>query len=278
MKIWESQGCRIVATTIYRKTNLEIVSNVLHNRSEATIMEGKLKQLYTQLPLGTPVSSKDLSRLGISADLAVHYVRAGWLNRLARGVFSRPGDALSLYPALHLLESRVKGMHVGGKSALAWYNVRHYVEQNSTLHLFGSVPATVPEWFNLQFPSEYHQKKLFKESSAALLHVGSFENRSGAPQTSAPERALLELLSEVGIRQPLQEARELTEGTYTFRADVLRALLSACTSVKTVRLCLQLGQELSLPWVAKLDVKALPTGSKRPWVGRSPEGLLVLKP
>jgi hypothetical protein len=88
----------------------------------------------------------------------------------------------------------------------------------------------------------------------------------------------LELLSEVGIRQPLQEARELMESTYTFRADVLRDLLERCTSVKTVRLCLQLGHELSLPWAAKLDSEKLPTGSDRPWVSRSADGLLVLKP
>jgi hypothetical protein len=241
-------------------------------------VESKLKALYAHLSPGTPLTSEDLSGLGISADLAVHYVRAGWLNRLARGVFSRPGEALSLYPALHLLERKIKGLHVGAKSALDWYNVRHYVEQNSTLHLYGSVHATLPDWFSQQFPAEYHQKKLFNENAPGLLYVTPFENRANAPLTSAPERALLELLSEVGLRQPLQEARELVESTYTFRAEVLRGLLSSCTSVKTVRLCLQLGRELALPWAAKLDPKSLPTGSDRPWVGRSPEGLLVLKP
>lgn len=240
-------------------------------------MESKLKTLYAQVSKGTPLTSKDLSSLGISADLAVHYVRAGWLNRLARGVFSRPGESLSLYPTLRLLERSIKGLHVGGKSALDWYAVRHYVEQHSTLHLYGAVPARLPDWFAQRFPSAYHQKKLFNESTA-LLYVAPFESGPDAPQTSAPERALLELLSEVGTRQPLQEARELMESTYTFRADVLHDLLSKCTSVKTVRLCLQLGKELSLPWAAKLDSKTLPTGSNRPWVGRSADGLLVLKP
>ena len=95
---------------------------------------------------------------------------------------------------------------------------------------------------------------------------------------SSPERALLEVLSEVGVRQPLQEARELAESSYNLRADVLRELLQHCTSVKTVRLCLQLGRELSLPWTAKLDPAQLPTGSDRRWVSRSDDGLLVLKP
>lgn len=93
-----------------------------------------------------------------------------------------------------------------------------------------------------------------------------------------PERALLEVLSEIGVRQPLQEAHELMESAYSLRADVLRELLQRCTSIKTVRLCLQLGRERSLPWAAKLDPAQLPTGSDRPWVSRSSGGLLVLKP
>ena len=111
-----------------------------------------------------------------------------------------------------------------------------------------------------------------------MLHVGLFENSSGAPLVSTPERALLELLSDVGVRQPLQEARELIESTYSLRADVLRELLQRCTSIKTVRLCLQLGHEGALPWAAKLDSATLPTGSDRPWVSKSADGLLVLKP
>lgn len=240
--------------------------------------ENKLKRLYSQVALGAPLESEDLSRLGISADLAVHYVRAGWLTRLARGVFVRQGEALSLHASLLLLERRLAGLHVGGKTALGWYGVRQYVAQEEKLELYGWAAGALPEWFQQRFPSEYHRKRLFKEKPSALRQVGPFEKRTGAPAVSAPERALLELLSEVGVRQPLQEARELMESTYNFRADVLRDLLKSCTSVKTVRLCLQLGRELSLPWASKLDTKKLPTGSKRAWVSRSKNGLLVLKP
>lgn len=225
-----------------------------------------------------PLTSADLRALGISADLAVHYVRAGWLTRLARGVFCRPNDTLALYPSLLLLQRQFVGLHVGGKSALDWHGVRQYVQQQPVLQLYGWAAAVLPHWFTERFPAEYHRKRLFSEQPASRLHVGLFEQRSGTPQVSAPERALLELLSEVGVRQPLQEARELVESTYNLRADVLRELLQHCTSVKTVRLCLQLGREASLPWVDKLDPATLPTGSSRSWVSRSPAGLLVLKP
>jgi len=244
----------------------------------ATIGKSKLNRLYAQTAAGAPVISEDLANLGISADLAVHYVRAGWLSRLARGVFVRSGEVPGLHPSLRLLERMVPGFHVGGKTALNWYGVRHYVAQQETLHLYGSVAAKLPSWFVKHFPAEYHRKRLFAEPPDKPLHVAPFEESRDGPKVSAPERAMLELLSEVGVRQPLQEARELMESAYNLRADVLRELLKCCTNVKTVRLCLQLGRESSLPWVKKLNPAELPTGSERPWVSRSADGLLVLKP
>jgi len=244
----------------------------------ATTTQNKLSALYTQLTPGSPVTSAQLARMGISADLAVHYARAGWLKRLARGVYCRPGDALSLHPSLVLLQQQVAGLHVGGKTALEWYGVRQYVSQQAVLHLYGWIAARLPDWFVQHFPSEYHRKRLFNEKPEQMPGVGRFENRDGAPLVSTPERALLELLDEVGVRQPLQEAREIAEGTYSLRAEVLMDLLKRCTSVKTVRLCLLLGRELSLPWAGKLDAAALPRGSARPWISKSKDGLLVLKP
>jgi len=244
----------------------------------ATTHRDKLNKLYTHLASGTPLTSEDLAALGISADLAVHYVRAGRLERLARGVYCRPNDPPALHPSLALLQRSFDGLHVGGKSALDWHGVRHYVAQRPILHLYGWKAGRLPGWFTERFPAEYHRKRLFEEQPTALLRVRPFENRKGGPLVSAPERALLEVLSEVGVRQSLQEARELIESTYSLRADVLRDLLKHCTSIKTVRLCLQLGRELSQPWAGKLDPSELPKGSDRPWVSRSADGLLVLKP
>lgn len=246
----------------------------------ATTTASKLNTFYTRtrLPAGAPVTSAQLAEMGISADLAVHYARSGWLTRLARGVYCRPGEELSLHPSLVVLEEQITGLHVGGKTALEWYGVRQYVSQRAVLHLYGWAAARLPNWFVQHFPAEYHRKRLFNEKPEKMLGVGRFENRDNAPLVSTPERALLELLDEVGVRQPLQEAREIAEGTYSLRAEVLMEFLKRCTSIKTVRLCLTLGRELSLPWVGKLDAAALPKGSRRPWISKSKDGLLVLKP
>lgn len=244
----------------------------------ATTSQDKLKRLFSDLPPGRPLTSALLASRGISADLAVYYARAGWLKRLARGVYCRTDQPLSRDPTLAVLQRQIKGLHVGGKTALDWHGVRHYVRSREMLHMYGWAAARLPEWFTTRFPSEYHRKRLFDETPDDMLYVTAFEHRKDGPLTSEPERALLELLSEVGVRQPLQEAREIMEGAYNMRADVLGSLLKNCTSVKTVRLCLQLAREPELNWIAKLDVKNLPTGSDRPWVSKSGDGLLVLKP
>jgi len=222
------------------------------------------------------VTSEGLAQEGVSADLAVHYVRAKWLRRLARGVFVRPDTPLQRDPSVLLLQQQIPGLHVGGKTALDWHGVRHYVSEEPKLHLYGLKSTRLPVWFTDSFPGDYHRKQIFSSDATGMKHVASFQGRPNRPNVSDPERAFLELLSEVGVRQPLAEARELAESTYSFRASVLVELLRECTNVKTVRLCLQLGRDLSLPWAKKLDPALLPTGSDRPWVSRTREGLLVL--
>jgi hypothetical protein len=152
----------------------------------ATIQRNKLNSLYTRLGPGTPLVPEDLAALGISADLAVHYVRAGWLQRLARGVYCRPNDPPALHPSLVLLQRSFEGLHVGGKSALDWHGIRQYLSQRPVLSLYGWNAARLPPWFTERFPAEYHRKRLFQEPPGAPLHVGPFEMREGAPLVSAP--------------------------------------------------------------------------------------------
>lgn len=235
----------------------------------------KLNDLFASLRPGTPVTSAELRTLGISTDLAVHYVRAGWLARLARGVFTRPDTPLALEPSLLHLERKVPGLHVGGTSALDWHGVRHDVPQRPTLQLYGWRSTTLPSWFTDRFPARYRRLRLFDEHAHTPLRVTRFQRDATRPLVSDPERAVLEMLSEVGLSMPLSASRTLLEGAVSLRPSVLQELLMRCKQVKTVRLCLTLGRELDLPWAAKLAPEHLPVGRGR-WVGKSRDGLLVL--
>jgi len=90
------------------------------------------------------MTSEDLTALGVSADLVVHYVRAGWLQRLARGVYCRPSNPPDLHPRLGLLQRSFEGLRVGGKSALDWHGIRHYLAQRPVLQLYGWKAGRLP--------------------------------------------------------------------------------------------------------------------------------------
>ena len=65
------------------------------------------------------------------------------------------------------------------------YGVRQYLSQQPVLHLYGWSAAKLSDWFTERFPAEYHRKRLFDEPSDALLNVGPFERREGAPAVSS---------------------------------------------------------------------------------------------
>ena len=237
---------------------------------------GSYLNQVTSLPAGHPVSLAYLKDLGVSEDLAGYYARSGWLTRVAQGLYVRPGP-LDLHASLKVLELRIPGCHIGGRTALAWHGIQHFVRPESPLDLFGWDSGHLPEWFAKIFPAVYRRKRLFAETPESLIAVSGFSDSDTAPLTSDPERGLLETLSDVGPRQSLAEARAIMEGAYGLREEVLLNLLGQCRSVKTVRLCLMLSRELSLPFADALLSADLPTKGKGAWVSKTPEGWLVLK-
>jgi hypothetical protein len=92
---------------------------------------------------------------------------------------------------------------------------------------------------------------------------------------SAPERALLELLSETGSFEGLDEVRQLVESTRNLRLPLLDELLSHLTRIKVVRLAARLASELELPWAELAQRHSRRLGGGRRWVavGRSGERL-----
>lgn len=241
-----------------------------------------IKQVQTQLPRGAPFDLPALSRLGVSPQLAAQYVKGGWLVRLAQGVYAFPNDELDALATLRFLQTRVPGLHVAGKSALALQGVRHNLGSRSPWLLWGEARFTLPTWFTSRFPARYVSARLFEWSDAALAAktLTTPPGTLDGLQVSVPERALLELLYEVGTHQGLEEARQLFESLRNPRKDVLARLLQSCTSVKAVRLCLTWARETNLLDVdTLLSQSALPVGSDQRWMTRLKDGtLLSLRP
>ena len=232
------------------------------------------------MPRGEPFDLDGLKALGISAVLAAKYVESGWLVRLGQGVYAFAGDDWSAHGGIKLLQHRVPGLHLAGKSALALQGVRHNLARRETLVLWGDArPYTLPTWFTTRFPARYVGAQLFDWSQQAGLDAKTVHTPPGVTGglvVSVPKRAVLELLHDVGTKQSVEEAMALFESLRSPRVAVMGQLLSCCTSVKTVRLFLAWARETELLDVdALLSMYSIPVGSSSRWVTRLKDGNLM---
>lgn len=240
---------------------------------------GRLKLLQSAHLRGKPLDTEDLAGLGIYPELAYRYVKSGWLERLGRGVFMFAGDQMQLDPCLEFLGRRTPGLHVGGKTALAWMGLRHNVAFRETLCLWGPRQTKLPPWFTQRFPSRDTTRELFSAALPKGFALNPRPESPGGVVVSDPERGLLEMLSEVGVHQGIEEARNIMEMASALRMEVLRPLLDCCRQIKAIRLCVSWSKELGLPWAEEVAKSfAARIGNSR-WVGKTKEGrTLILKP
>ncbi len=147
---------------------------------------------------------------------------ASWRQLLPSVVASE----LNREACLAFLAQQLPGGHVAAKTALAWQGVRHNLSYRETVVFWGDQPA----------------------------RLGLAPLTGGHPElpVCSPERALLELLSESGSFESLEEVRQLVESTRNLRLPQLDQLLSHLTRIKVVRLAALLAGELALPWAVLL--------------------------
>jgi hypothetical protein len=136
----------------------------------------------------------------------------------------------------------------------------------------------LPEWFQKLFPSRYTTRNPFSPKLPKNFGLQPLPETPNGVLASVPERALLEMLSEVGVNQEIEEARNIMEGARSLRAEVLTTLLKNCRRVKVVRLCVSWAEELNLPWAAAAKTAAEKRLGHGRWTHRLKDGtFLVLK-
>lgn len=238
-----------------------------------------IRNLLSGAVAGRPLSLRDLQSFGVSPYLAAKYARSGWLIRLGPGLYRLPSPPLDRDQSLLVLQERSPGLHVAGRTALAWQGIWHNVEFAERLTLWGTKPGALPAWFTDNFPTRYRSTTLFTTEATERGIITPPAVTSGV-RVSTRERALVELARDAGQGQDMEEAMHLFEATTGLRKAVLGQLLENCVSVKAVRIVLQWGER-----VGNVDVDALrreydlPTGGRSRWVGTMEDGsTLVLPP
>lgn len=182
-----------------------------------------------------------------------------------------PGDTLSREGSLAFLTEQIPGLHVGSKTALAWRGVRQNIAFREMLTLWGDRAKPLPSWFTERFHARYQATQLFDAELPEGLGLQPLPNGDPRVMVSVPERAVLELLSDVGKTQSLSEARDLVDELQSLRDEVLDELLMHTTRIKVVRAAASLAEELSLPWAALAKGHSQRIGGSR-WIAVSKTG------
>jgi len=233
----------------------------------------KLNELMRVIPEGVAVPSVWLTANGYSPQLVRKYVQSGWLTSLGGRVYARPGQSVTWEGVILGLQRLGQlQLHVGGISALNCQGLAHYLSLggDAAVHVWGR--ARVPGWV-VQVPLDvrwhFHRRKLFQEDLKEAWAELPTKVRDWSMQGSAPERAILEVLSQVDeTPASFSFAAELFEGLTTLRPVVVNTLLQSCLHNEAKRLFLFFATRYDYPWIKRVDVDAVDLGQGKRMVTR----------
>jgi Transcriptional regulator, AbiEi antitoxin, Type IV TA system/Transcriptional regulator, AbiEi antitoxin N-terminal domain len=225
--------------------------------------------LANQIPYGFLATRTWLLEQGVGPHSLDNFLKSGQLVAMVSGVYRRPDTSLKWQGVVASLQRMGSDLVVGGLTALEQQGFGHYLALSGsrTIHLYGQDP--LPTWINRLSLGEI----FVRHSAANLTRLKSggaaddftldipWGDGTWSLRASTPERAILELLSEVPGKVSFEHAEQLMEGLATLSPRRLDALLQRTTSIKVKRLFFWLADRQKHAWRARLDAAAYDLGS-----------------
>jgi len=206
----------------------------------------KLQNLLESVPSGFLAETAWMVDQGIARASIRDYANRGWLDRIERGVYRRPGpkDQASLdWQSALLSIQHIMGhdVHVGGITSLSLQGYAHYLSlgEGQAVHVYG---AKIPSWLDklpLAVPILKHKVSLFDDPT-----LGIAQNKEPVSRTpwgwdlivSEPERAILEAIDELPDGESFHNLDMVFGALVNLRPRPLAKLLTACRKIKVRRL------------------------------------------
>ncbi|MBN1869839.1 MAG: type IV toxin-antitoxin system AbiEi family antitoxin [Candidatus Omnitrophica bacterium] len=217
-----------------------------------------------QVPDGVVVNRAWLKEKDINSALVDYYLRKGYLERVAYGAYRRPGSPLKWQHLVYSLQVLGFSVHIGGRSALELKGFAHYLPFNKKqrVHLFRE--NKLPGWlFKTKIDAEFveHTRKLFKNNENNLgLTTILFGSWDWKINVASPERAILEMMSDVPNKESFHMVDVMMESATTLRPEVINTLLEKCNNIKVKRLFLWFSEKHGHPWFERLELDHVDLG------------------
>lgn len=232
----------------------------------------KINRIIRHMPNGALLTNQWLQRHNITNKLAWWYVHSGWLGKVAHKLYKKSGGNIAWYDAVLALQQQLKlPVHIGGKTALQFLGKSHYVPVQTIrqFDLYETQKVKLPAWLNkipeCQFRFRVSTRQLFKHGFAEGIIAWQFHEFE--IQISSPERAIIELLSNVPQQYTFEEAYLLMENLSRLRSEIVQTLLEKCSSVKAKRLFLYLAEQCQHEWLDELNIKKINLGVGKRKIG-----------
>jgi len=224
----------------------------------------KINQLMKEWPKGTVMTLDHLKQKSINSDLIKRYRRSGWIESVGRAAYKLAGDELELAGGLYAVQNQLKQkIHIGARTALEMKGYAHYLGPGiRKVFIFGQSGEYLPEWFKkYDWPVDYYYTttNLFPENMPSSFTKSKYKDIDIT--ISTPERAALEMLHLIPVKQGFDEAFKIIESLTTLRPDLIQNLLEKCRSVKVKRLFLYMSEEENHLWFSDLNLDRINLGS-----------------
>jgi len=203
-----------------------------------------------------------LARQGISRTEQGNYVKSGWLERIATGIYHFKNDTPTLIGTLASYGTLMGGQYrIGAHTALELHGFTHYLSLGKPMTVvFTSKAHRLPKWM-----INHEWEQTLKEFSTKVFDgtIGTTQvERDGLTlNVSSPELAIMECLLLSPEYYSLMDAYYLMEMLTSLRSSVVTKLLEQCSSVKVKRLFLYMAEKTKHPWFNRLDLSQVTLGS-----------------
>ena len=158
-------------------------------------MATKIKKILDLTPRDSVQFSSWLAAQGIDRKEQSLYVRSGWLERVAQGVYKIAGSSPTLFGAVASYNNQLgKACHVGASSALDLRGYSHFVSMGKpSAYLFTDKESRLPGWFGSvewDMTVKYFTTSIFGGDTGLEL----YDYNGAQLLISGPERAFMECL------------------------------------------------------------------------------------
>ena len=225
-------------------------------------MATKIKKILDLVPRDSLLFSSWMARQGIDRKEQTLYVRSGWLERVAQGVYKIAGSSPTLYGAVASYNTQLgKHCHVGASSALDLRGFSHFVAMGKPLgFLFTDKDSRLPGWFE---KTEWDMTVKYFTTSVFGSEKGleTYDYNGSTLLISSPERAFMECLLLSPDQFSLLDSYYVMEMMTTLRPSLVQELLEECSSIKVKRLFLYMAEKAGHSWFRALDLSKINLGS-----------------